>query len=223
MFRLCDDQSLVDLLLDPTRTPTNAQYEALEECFQRGNIRCDSVDGNDCGMVEDCYANDARDWEACQEGEYIVRPRVNFSTCRARRRRDPLFARSTAAASSARPTADTGASIPTKSALTVRSRVIVSKFPSRRSPRRTRSSTSVGTRSRTTRPSWAARTSRLLGTLSTTTRRRPRRPPPRPPSARKPTKTPGARASSSRAATASSSARSRGIRAIRTSTSIRRS
>ena len=29
--------SLVDLLLDPTRTPTNAQYEALEECFQRGS------------------------------------------------------------------------------------------------------------------------------------------------------------------------------------------
>jgi len=91
MFRLCDDQSLVDLLLDPTRTPTNAEYEQLEACFQRGNIRCDSVDGNDCGMVEDCYANDARDWEACQRGEYIVRPRVNFSTCRARRRRDPLF------------------------------------------------------------------------------------------------------------------------------------
>ena len=85
MFRLCSDQSLVDLLLDPTRTPTNDEYEEIEACFQQGNIRCDSVDGNDCGMVEDCYANDARDWEACQEGEYIVRLRVKISTCRAAR------------------------------------------------------------------------------------------------------------------------------------------
>ena len=54
MFRLCDDQALVDLLLDPTRTPTNNEYEQIEACFQRGNIRCDSVDGNDCGMVDDC-------------------------------------------------------------------------------------------------------------------------------------------------------------------------
>ena len=62
---------MVDLLLDPTRTPTNAEYEALEACFEQGNIRCDSVDGNDCRMVDDCYANDARDWEACQEGAYF--------------------------------------------------------------------------------------------------------------------------------------------------------
>merc|ERR1711943_155415 len=45
--------------------------EALEQCFQRGLLRCDDVDGNDCSQVEVCDTY-AKDWGACSDpGKYL--------------------------------------------------------------------------------------------------------------------------------------------------------
>ena len=67
MFRLCSDQSLVDLLLDPTRTPTNDEYEEIEACFQRGNIRDSDDDGGEScpGEGEDVYDSQGVRRECC--------------------------------------------------------------------------------------------------------------------------------------------------------------
>mmetsp|Transcript_2740 Transcript_2740/g.8080 ORF Transcript_2740/g.8080 Transcript_2740/m.8080 type:complete len:488 (-) Transcript_2740:145-1608(-) len=68
MFRLCNDQSLVDKLLDANRAPTVAELEALETCFQEGLLRCDAVPDNTCPRVPLCQLNPS--WEACAEGKY---------------------------------------------------------------------------------------------------------------------------------------------------------
>jgi len=52
-FRLCDDEGLVSAVTTPDKPPSLADLEALEQCFQRGLLRCDDVDGNDCSQVED--------------------------------------------------------------------------------------------------------------------------------------------------------------------------
>ena len=70
MFRLCDDASLVAKITTPGYLATEAELQSLEQCFQRGLLRCDSVAGQDCGMVHDCDAHP--DWEACaDEGQYL--------------------------------------------------------------------------------------------------------------------------------------------------------
>ena len=47
-FRLCDDEGLVSAVTTPGYEPTVADHEALEQCFQRGLLRCDGVDSNTC-------------------------------------------------------------------------------------------------------------------------------------------------------------------------------
>ena len=61
-FRLCDDEGLVSAVTTPDKPPSLADLEALEQCFQRGLLRCDDVDGNDCSQVEVCgeYARPRR-------------------------------------------------------------------------------------------------------------------------------------------------------------------
>ena len=70
-FRLCDDEGLVSAVTTPDKPPSLADLEALEQCFQRGLLRCDDVDGNDCSQVEVC-GEYAADWGACAEpGKYL--------------------------------------------------------------------------------------------------------------------------------------------------------
>ena len=47
-FRLCDDEGLVSAVTTPGYEPTVADHEALEQCFQRGLLRCDGVESNTC-------------------------------------------------------------------------------------------------------------------------------------------------------------------------------
>ena len=70
-FRLCNDEGLVSAVTTPDKPPSLADLEALEQCFQRGLLRCDDVDGNDCSQVEVC-GEYAADWGACAEpGKYL--------------------------------------------------------------------------------------------------------------------------------------------------------
>ena len=70
-FRLCNNEGLVSAVTTPDKPPSLADLEALEQCFQRGLLRCDDVDGNDCSQVEVC-GEYAADWGACAEpGKYL--------------------------------------------------------------------------------------------------------------------------------------------------------
>ena len=71
-FRLCDDEGLVSAVTTPGYKPTVADHEALEQCFQRGLLRCDGVDTNTCDQVAECDTY-AKDWEACADkGRYLM-------------------------------------------------------------------------------------------------------------------------------------------------------
>ena len=68
---MCDDEGLVSAVTTPDKPPSLADLEALEQCFQRGLLRCDDVDGNDCSQVEVC-GEYAADWGACADpGKYL--------------------------------------------------------------------------------------------------------------------------------------------------------
>merc|ERR1719197_1452176 len=70
-FRLCDDEGLVSAVTTPGYEPTVADHEALEQCFQRGLLRCDGVDSNTCDQVAECDTY-AKDWEACADpGKFL--------------------------------------------------------------------------------------------------------------------------------------------------------
>ncbi len=70
-FRLCDDEGLVSAVTTPGYDPTVADHEALEQCFQRGLLRCDGVEANTCDQVAECDTY-AADWEACADkGKYL--------------------------------------------------------------------------------------------------------------------------------------------------------
>lgn len=47
MFRLCSDKALVSAVMTPGYAATTGELEALEQCFQRGLLRCDSVESMD--------------------------------------------------------------------------------------------------------------------------------------------------------------------------------
>ena len=70
-FRLCDDEGLVSAVTTPGYEPTVADHEALEQCFQRGLLRCDGLESNKCDQVAECDTY-AKDWEACADkGKYL--------------------------------------------------------------------------------------------------------------------------------------------------------
>jgi hypothetical protein len=69
-WRVCQDQSIVDKLLDPTYTPTLVEKQQAEDCFQEGLLKCTDVDGQscdyspDCSPGQPCYRND---WFTCNK------------------------------------------------------------------------------------------------------------------------------------------------------------
>mgnify|MGYP001263255067 CR=1 FL=1 len=50
------DPALVAAITTPGYVAPLEELEALEQCFQDGLIRCDSVD-QDCGLVDECSAH----------------------------------------------------------------------------------------------------------------------------------------------------------------------
>eukprot|EP00756_Hemistasia_phaeocysticola_P029420 Hpha_TRINITY_DN16231_c0_g6::TRINITY_DN16231_c0_g6_i1::g.13212::m.13212 len=53
-YRLCTDDALVSKFIDPSHTPTTAEMEALEKCFQAGVLKCSDVPGQSCPVHPDC-------------------------------------------------------------------------------------------------------------------------------------------------------------------------
>lgn len=69
-YRICQDQSIVDTLLDPDNVPTEDQKQAAEDCFEKGQLSCTDVDGNDCPYSDDCSEGEAcwdNTWFTCEQ------------------------------------------------------------------------------------------------------------------------------------------------------------
>ncbi|KAI0140209.1 carbohydrate-binding module family 20 protein [Xylariaceae sp. FL1272] len=67
-YRLCNDQSIVDKFLDPDYTPTDAEKQAAEDCFEEGILSCTDVDGQTCEFSADCTEGQPcwrNDWFTC--------------------------------------------------------------------------------------------------------------------------------------------------------------
>ncbi|KEY72100.1 hypothetical protein S7711_00116 [Stachybotrys chartarum IBT 7711] len=67
-WRICQDQALVDKLLDPDYTPTLEEKQAAEDCFQDGVLPCTDVSGQECGYNPDCSSDQPcyrNDWFTC--------------------------------------------------------------------------------------------------------------------------------------------------------------
>ncbi|KAF9776907.1 hypothetical protein IL306_004852 [Fusarium sp. DS 682] len=71
-YRICQDQDIVDKLLDPDYIPTEAEKQAAEDCFEKGLLPCTDVDGQECGYSPDCSADQPchrNDWFTCKSFE----------------------------------------------------------------------------------------------------------------------------------------------------------
>ncbi|KAJ5451902.1 Carbohydrate binding module family 20 [Penicillium cf. griseofulvum] len=67
-YGICQDQALVDKFLDPNYLPTNAEKQAAEDCFLKGELKCTDVPGQDCGYSPDCSPGQLcwrNDWFTC--------------------------------------------------------------------------------------------------------------------------------------------------------------
>ncbi|EPE02356.1 starch binding domain-containing protein [Ophiostoma piceae UAMH 11346] len=67
-YRVCQNQTLVDLFLTPGYTPTNDEKQAAEDCFEAGLLKCTDVSGQSCGYNPDCTSGQAcyrNDWYTC--------------------------------------------------------------------------------------------------------------------------------------------------------------
>jgi hypothetical protein len=83
-YRICTDDDLVAKFIDPSHTPDQDEMDALESCFQAGQLRCDDVPGQDCPVHPDCVGTDwgcsnATSWFACgpkDEGRCMAAPQA---------------------------------------------------------------------------------------------------------------------------------------------------
>lgn len=69
-YRLCQDQRIVDLLLDASRIPTEAEKQEAEDCFEAGLLPCTDVSGQACGYSPDCSPDQPchrNDWFTCDK------------------------------------------------------------------------------------------------------------------------------------------------------------
>ncbi|RYO91964.1 hypothetical protein DL766_002317 [Monosporascus sp. MC13-8B] len=67
-YRICQNQELVDKFLDPEYLPTDEEKQAAEDCFEKGLLDCNDVEGQVCGYSPDCNEGQAcwrNDWFAC--------------------------------------------------------------------------------------------------------------------------------------------------------------
>ncbi|KAF4264634.1 hypothetical protein KXV22_000665 [Aspergillus fumigatus] len=76
-YRICQDQSIVDKLLDASYLPTQAEKQAAEDCFEAGLLPCTDVNGQECGYSADCVEGQAcwrNDWFTCNGFQAAERP-----------------------------------------------------------------------------------------------------------------------------------------------------
>ena len=67
-YRICQDQTIVDLFLDPDYLPTEEEKQMAEDCFEQGILSCTDVDGQDCPYSPDCSEGEPcwrNDWFTC--------------------------------------------------------------------------------------------------------------------------------------------------------------
>lgn len=69
-YRICSDDGIVSKFIDPSHTPDQIEMNQLEECFQKGILRCDDVEGNSCSSHPDCVGTgwgceSASSWFSC--------------------------------------------------------------------------------------------------------------------------------------------------------------
>jgi len=68
-YRICQNQGLVNKLLDPNYLPTEAEKQAAEDCFEAGTLPCTDVSGQTCEYSPDCTQGQAcwrNDWFTCK-------------------------------------------------------------------------------------------------------------------------------------------------------------
>jgi len=53
-YRLCTDDALTAKFIDASHTPTQQEMNSLEQCFQKGVLKCSDVPGQDCPVHPDC-------------------------------------------------------------------------------------------------------------------------------------------------------------------------
>ncbi|PKY07203.1 hypothetical protein P168DRAFT_315717 [Aspergillus campestris IBT 28561] len=70
-YRVCQDQKIVDKLLKADYTPTEAEKQEAEDCFQKGVLKCSDVSGQDCPASDDCQEDSCKntDWFTCNSFE----------------------------------------------------------------------------------------------------------------------------------------------------------
>ncbi|KAF2709020.1 carbohydrate-binding module family 20 protein, partial [Pleomassaria siparia CBS 279.74] len=69
-YRICQDQTLVNLLMTPGYLPTDTEKQAAEDCFEAGTLPCTDVTGQTCEYSPDCTEGQAcwrNDWFACKK------------------------------------------------------------------------------------------------------------------------------------------------------------
>ncbi|KAJ5632861.1 hypothetical protein N7490_009200 [Penicillium lividum] len=67
-YGICQNQTLVDLFLDPDYLPSTDEKQAAEDCFLAGELKCTDVSGQTCGYNPDCTSDEAcyrNDWFTC--------------------------------------------------------------------------------------------------------------------------------------------------------------
>jgi hypothetical protein len=68
-YRICQNQTLVDKFLDPSYSPTEAEKQAAEDCFEEGILDCNDVSGQTCDYGADCSEGEAcwdNSWFTCE-------------------------------------------------------------------------------------------------------------------------------------------------------------
>jgi hypothetical protein len=71
-YRICQDQAIVDKLLDSNYLPTDSEKQAAEDCFQAGILPCTDVSGQTCDFSPDCTQGQScwrNDWFTCKAFE----------------------------------------------------------------------------------------------------------------------------------------------------------
>ena len=71
-YRVCTDDSIVANFINPNYTPVQTDWTNLESCFQKGQLKCTDVEGQNCAIHPDCVGTGwgcskdaAKSWFAC--------------------------------------------------------------------------------------------------------------------------------------------------------------
>lgn len=76
-YRICQDQALVDKFTTPGYLPTDAEKQAAEDCFTKGELPCTEVSGQTCDYSADCTEG-----QACWRNDWFTCKGFNDSKCR---------------------------------------------------------------------------------------------------------------------------------------------